>query len=409
MSLRLLSSTTMNGPSAFNSNDEAIELDLLVYDEWSSAHRDAPGSAQLLPIIERASALLSGRPLSIRTRKPFSPTDAVMDIELDDGRSAFVRILVRDDEDPAKEDWKRSRLFAELSILRWLQANAPGVPVPSVLAFDDPNSMLITTLLPGLDALHAYPHLNPSAKEHSVISWARLSVLMFRLPAPQRRFSLIENPLLPTSYYSISPEHVFQIDESASLRSFFAKAVSARRARSTSSNNAEAQEILSRRLDRLLDGLKLDIALAEETPYLTRSALTHCDLRASNVILDQTSGEVAGIVDWEFNAAMPACMSVQYPDWIRYSIIESSLYHNPRSTFQTVYVESRENRNRLCDLYEKTVKKLDEEYYHCLIRGIRLRDALAWIENPGSDNDGFAMNLWVESHLFGSETNHRCA
>ncbi|KAJ7708637.1 hypothetical protein B0H16DRAFT_1632123, partial [Mycena metata] len=122
-----------------------------------------------------------------------------MDIELEDGRSAFVRILVFGDEDPAKEEWKRARLFAELSILRWLGANAPEMPVPRILAFDETNGMLVTTLMPGLDALHAYPHLNTSAKEHSVIGWARLSVLMFRLPAPQRRFGLIENPLLSTS------------------------------------------------------------------------------------------------------------------------------------------------------------------------------------------------------------------
>ncbi|KAJ7202801.1 phosphotransferase enzyme family-domain-containing protein, partial [Mycena pura] len=399
----------MTVPVAFNSKDEPIELDLepLVYNEWSSAHRDAPGSAQLIPLIERASSLLSRRALSGRARKPFSPTDAVIDIELDDGRSVFVRVLVYNDEDPAKEEWKRARIYAELSILRWLEANATGVPVPSVLAFDETNGMLITTLLPGLDALHAYPHLNTSAKEHSVISWARLSVLMFRLPAPQRRFGLIESPLLSTSYHSISPEHVFQIDESASLLSFFTKAISTRRARSSTINDAETQEMLGQRLDHLLDGLKPLIALTEQTPYLTRSALTHGDPRASNVILDPTSGDVVGIVDWEFNAAMPACMSTVYPGWIRYSIIQSSIYRNPSSRFETVHVESREKRNLLCDLYEKTVKELDEEYYQCLIQGTRLRDALAWIENSYSDHDGFAMNLWVESHLFGNEINHR--
>ncbi|KAJ7714319.1 hypothetical protein B0H16DRAFT_1518615 [Mycena metata] len=398
----------MNSPSTFDSNDDPVELDLepLVYDEW---HRDAPGTAQLLPVIERASSFLSGRALSVRTRKPFTPTDAVLDIELDDGRSAFVRILMSNGDDPATEEWKRARVFAELSILRWLEINAPGVPVPRVIAFDDPNGVLITTLMPGLDALHAYPQLSNSAKEHSVSSWARLSVLMFRLPAPQRRFGLIANPLLSTSYYSVSPKHVFQIEDSATLLCFFEKAVSARRARSASVNNAEDQEILCRHLDRLLEGLKADIALAEETPHLTRSALTHCDLRPNNVILDPTSGDVVGIVDWEYNAAMPACMSTVYPGWIRPSIIESSSYKNPKSTFHTVYLESRERRNLLCDLYEKTVKELDAEYYHCLIQGTRLRDALAWIENGYSDHDGFAMNLWVESHLWGDETNHRCA
>ncbi|KAJ7748376.1 hypothetical protein B0H16DRAFT_1725561 [Mycena metata] len=82
---------------------------------------------------------------------------------------------------------------------------------------------------------------------------------------------------------------------------------------------------------------------------------------------------LVGIVDWEFNAAMPACVSTVYPGWIRHSIIESWLYRNPKSTFETVYVESRENKNRLCDLYEKIVRELDGEYYNCLIQGTRPR------------------------------------
>ncbi|KAJ7141619.1 hypothetical protein C8R46DRAFT_1318151 [Mycena filopes] len=393
-------------PWVFNSNDEPIALDLepLVYDEWTPS---APGIAGLTPIIERAGSLLDGRPRHAHTRKPFSPTDAVMDIELDDGRSAFVRTLVFGDEDPAKARWECTRLLAEHSILLWFEANAPVVPVPRVLAFDEANGTLITTLLPGLNALHAYPHLEPAAR--AIISWAHISVRLFRLSAPQHPFGPIQNSTLPPSYHSISPEHTFTIAENLTLLTFFTNAIAARRTRSASINNADAQEALSRRLDRLLTRLKPLLALAEDTPVLTRFVLTHRDPRASNVLLHETSGEVLGIVDWEFNAAMPACMAVAYPDWIRYSIIESPLYRNPAaSQFETVYVETRERRNFLCDLYERIVRELDEEYYRCLIFGIRLRDALAWIENSYSDHDGFAMEHWVEDHLLVQpEVDHR--
>ncbi|KAJ7141596.1 phosphotransferase enzyme family-domain-containing protein [Mycena filopes] len=402
----------MSVPCVFDSKDEAIPLDLepLVYDEWTPS---APGIAGLTPIIERASSLLDGRTQHAHTRKPFSATDAVMDIELDDGRSAFVRTLVFEDEDPARARWKRTRLLSEHSILLWFAANAPDVPVPRVLAFNEASGTLVTTLLPGLNALHAYPHLEPAVKERSIISWARISVGLFRLSAPQRPFSAIEDSTLPTSYHSVSPEHTFTINDDATLLTFFTNAIAARRARSASINNADAQEALSRRLDRLLTRLKPLLALAEETPFLsTRFVLTHRDPRASNVLLHETSGEVIGIVDWEYNAAMPACMAAAYPDWIRYSIIESPLYRNPAlaSQFETVYVESRERRNLLCDLYERAVKELDEEYYRCLIFGIRLRDALAWIENSYSDHDGFAMDRWVEDHLsVQTEADHRSA
>ncbi|KAJ7723453.1 hypothetical protein DFH07DRAFT_278594 [Mycena maculata] len=396
--------------SLYKSNDERIEIDLepLVYDEWLS---DAATNPQLLSIIQRASQLLNGTPVTAKTRKPFDEANNVMDIHLDDGRSAFVRILAYLADESPTEMWKRARLFAELSILRWLESNASGLPVPRVLVFDDDKHLLITTFMPGLDANHAYPRLSPSAKERSVASWAPISVLMFRLPAPQRFGMVGESLVQVASYLSVSPEHTFDTDKTVDLLSFFTSAISSRRARSLVVNNVEEHEILCRRLDRLLEGLNPLIALAQQTPYMSRFAVTHNDLRPDNIILEETSGDVTGIVDWEHNSCMPACMSAGYPSWIRSPIVESPMYSNPKSKMVYFFHEPRGERNRLCDLYEKTVKELDDEYYNCLIHGTRLRDALAWIEISDSDDDGFAMARWTEEHLFqnGVGTDHRCA
>ncbi|KAJ7205846.1 hypothetical protein C8J57DRAFT_1541560 [Mycena rebaudengoi] len=314
-----------------------------------------------------------------------------MDIELEGGGSAFLRVLVWRSENPEDpvEIWKRSRLFAEFSILRWLETNASSLSVPRVLAFDDINGMLITTIMPSLDAIHTYPRLSTAAKERSVASWARVSVLMFRLPIPQR-FGMIENPLLlghPHLY--VSPEHTFDTDNTPDLLSFFESVISTRRTRSLMINNLEEHNTLCRRLDRLLEG----------TP------------RPDNIILDETSGEVVGIVDWEFYGSMPACMSAEYPSWIRSPIFDSPCYQNPKGKSVIFYHEPRVERNRLSDLYEKIVKELDEDYYNCLLQGTRLRDALAWIENNYADNDGFGMERWTEEHLFSTvdEADHRCA
>ncbi|KAJ7035917.1 hypothetical protein C8F04DRAFT_1258550 [Mycena alexandri] len=309
-----------------------------------------------------------------------------MSIQLDDMRAAFVRVLVRRDEDPSTEMWRRARLFAELSILRWLQLNAPELPVPRVLAFDGLNDMLITTLMPGLDAAHAYTGLDALVKERSITSWARVSVLMFRLPAPQRRFGTIEDTLVHANFYlSTSPEHIFEINENASLLSFFESAISSRRARSAKINNAREQEILSQRLDRLLEGLRPLVPPVEETTYMSRLNLTHCDLRRPNkILLDETSGEV-----------------LDSPFYRRFAVSKSKMV--------SFYLEPRAERNRLCDLYEQTVKHLDEEYYICLIQGTRLRDALAWIENSARDSDGYGMERWTEEHLFQTDADHRCA
>ncbi|KAJ6621466.1 hypothetical protein B0H10DRAFT_2017418 [Mycena sp. CBHHK59/15] len=331
--------------SLYKPDNEWIETDLppLVYDVWSSAERAAPGNAQWLSIIGHAGKLLNEQPVTSKMCKPFDRTNTTM----------FVRILVWRDEDPEDpvETWKRARLFAEFSILHWLEANVSSLPVPHVLVFNDVNGLLVTTLMPGLDTAHMYPRLSTAAKEHSVASWAHW-------------FGMIEDPLVQGCLHlSLSPEHTFDTDNTADLLSFFMSAIS------------------TRRLDRLLEGLKPLITLVQDTLYMSHFVLIHRDPCSDNIMLDETSGEVVGIVDWEFNGCMPACMSVEY------------------------------QRNRLSDLYEKTVKEVDEDYYNCLLHGTRLRDALAWIENNFNDHDGFGMERWTEEHLFPTvaEADHRCA
>ncbi|KAJ6465939.1 hypothetical protein C8R47DRAFT_1154523 [Mycena vitilis] len=144
---------------------------------------------------------------------------------------------------------------------------------------------------------------------------------------------------------------------------------------------------------------------------MMRFALRHNDPRPPNIMLDETSGEVLGIVDWEFYGFVPACLSVPYPSWVRSVIDDSPEYHNPKSTIISIFLEGRAERNKLSDFYEDTVRDLDEEYHTCLMEGARLRDAFAWIENSRTDGDGFAMARWVEDHLFSDavDIDHRCA
>jgi hypothetical protein len=80
-------------------------------------------------------------------------------------------------------------------------------------------------------------------------------------------------------------------------------------------------------------------------------------------MLDVNSGEVVGIVDWEFNGSMPACMSADYPGWIRPPIIESPLYRNPENTIVSFFHEPRAERDRLCDLYEEVNTGLHRHKY----------------------------------------------
>jgi hypothetical protein len=194
-----------------------------------------------------------------------------------------------------------------------------------------------------------------------VTSWASICVAFFRLPAPQR-YGLIEDPLVQADFYlSLSPGHSFDTSRTTDLPSFFTNVIDSRRERALAYLDGQEHKMLYKRLDRLLEGLKPLIALAQDTPYMSRFALTHGDPRPSNVMLDESSGEVIGIVDWEYYGCLPACMCATYPSWIRSPIAESPVYRNPKTTLISFGLESRGEKNRLADLYEKVATSI----YHC--------------------------------------------
>jgi hypothetical protein len=194
-----------------------------------------------------------------------------------------------------------------------------------------------------------------------VTSWASICAAFFRLPAPQR-YGLIEDPLVQADFYlSLSPGHSFDTSRTTDLPSFFANVIDSRRERALAYLDGQEHKMLCKRLDRLLEGLKPLIALAQDTPYMSRFAQTHGDPRPSNVMLDESSGEVIGIVDWEYYGCLLACMCATYPSWIRSPIAESSVYRNPKTTLISFGLESRGEKNRLADLYEKVATSI----YHC--------------------------------------------
>ncbi|KAJ7660841.1 hypothetical protein DFH06DRAFT_1400223 [Mycena polygramma] len=404
----------MIGP-LYKPNDERVETDLppLAYDTWSFTAAPDSGSEEdsdselkseeeeedesedgvqlWLSTIELVGVLLNERPVAANAR---NMKKTVLDIRFENGKSVIVRALGGAHEDTVQA-WKVAKLSAELEILRWLEANASNLPVPRVLGFDDVNSLLVTTVMPGMDVFHSYPYLSPAAKEQSVVSWARVAVSMFRIPTPQR-FGMVETPL----YLDRSPGQTFATENATDILSSFQGAISARRAHSLTVNNAEAHGTLCSNLDRLLEGLKPFIAQAQDNPSMSRFVLNHTDLNTYNIMLDQTSGEVVGIVDWEYYACMPACMSTGYPSWINASTLDSD---DPDPKFLYFFFEPRAECNRLRELYKKVVQELDEDYYHCLLHGATLRNALSWIEDSdGDDPDGDDMAEWVEDTLFSS-------
>lgn len=297
-----------------------------------------------------------------------------MEMHLADGNSVFVRILPPIIGGSRPLPWTVGRFAAEAAVLRWFEHVAPGVPVPRVLATVAEDGIAITTFIPGVDAMHAYPRLSTDARvsasliclpvfvpdlwhqECSLVSWARLAVHMFRLQAPQRfgsPSSFDESGLQLGMHVGIPSDACIDVDDTTDMLTFFTRLVDARRGRLPTPNDPEIQAALSLRLDRLLEAIRPVIEELTRETWMRRFVLTHCDPRPDNILLDAASGEPIGIVDWEFCACLPAILAAQYPEWIHPPVLVVPEYKNPRDIFVTYEFDSREERARLCGIYEK--------------------------------------------------------
>ncbi|KAJ3865195.1 hypothetical protein EV359DRAFT_80704 [Lentinula novae-zelandiae] len=393
------------------------DIEPQVYDEWSTTPTPTTNDMPRTSLIDSVCALLASdgsksQAIIARARKPFDINNAVLELLLSD-RVVFVRKLSHEASSDLTSRWFKGRCVSEVSVLRWFELVAPDLPVPRVLAVNETKELIVTTLLPGLDAVHAYPRMDALAKERSVLSYARFAVRMFQIPAPQRfgtPYDLNGPALLLGSHIGFSPEHCFDVSESTDLQSFFNGLIDSRLFRSSIYHKSDpsSHSLLSLRLTRLREGIQPLIAEVTKDPILSRFVLAHQDTRSNNLILEPVSGEISGAVDWEYCGCLPAAMAAQYPEWIRPPIDESLQYRNPKDTFLHYTFELKAERERLCDLYEECVKGLDQEFWNCLVLGTRLRDAYTWIALSNGDLDGEAMDRWVTDHLFGSTANHRC-
>ncbi|KAJ3873487.1 hypothetical protein F5051DRAFT_455942 [Lentinula edodes] len=97
--------------------------------------------------------------------------------------------------------------------------------------------------------------------------------------------------------------------------------------------NSASHSLLSLRLARLREGLQSLIVEVVKNPTLSRLVPPHQNTRCNNLILETVSGEISGVVDWEYCGCLPAAMAAQYPEWIRPPIDESLQYRNPKDTF----------------------------------------------------------------------------
>jgi hypothetical protein len=79
-------------------------------------------------------------------------------------------------------------------------------------------------------------------------------------------------------------------------------------------------------------------------PYFRRSALRHEDPVINNYLVDTHTGNITGIVDWEYHSVVPAVLAADYPSWVIYSGV---------AEYNGLWFERREEAEYYRDVFEQ--------------------------------------------------------
>ena len=90
--------------------------------------------------------------------------------------------------------------------------------------------------------------------------------------------------------------------------------------------------------------------LIRELPsHMLRCVLAHDDLNDNNVLLDETTGKLTGVIDWEYHSVIPICLAVEYPRFLR----RDGRYDPRFCPANTWWLESPDESERLLTLFEQ--------------------------------------------------------
>ncbi|KAF5350164.1 hypothetical protein D9756_009105 [Leucocoprinus leucothites] len=282
-------------------------------------------------------------------------------------------------------DWRRRKLDVEISVLRFLENTT--VPVPKIIASSVCNNAgyLVLDILPGKDALKIYGLLSDSAKDNAVMSYALIALEIFRLNVPNKIGS-IGSPnargedVVPRLVFTTQDSFHVVLNTLEEFVDHFIDGYVARRKASTSVDlTPESHHGARERALLILEQCRktlLEVCYGLDSPFLRHPALRHEDLRAANVLLDQQTGSVTGIIDWEYHSIVPAVLAAEYPPWLSYTGPNDPRFGSDGSAYCCSPQESAYYQ----DMYASIVKDKDPEYYECLVKGKKLRDAINWLQ-----------------------------
>ncbi|KAJ3906161.1 hypothetical protein F5879DRAFT_798130 [Lentinula edodes] len=144
---------------------------------------------------------------------------------------------------------------------------------------------------------------------------------------------------------------------------------------------------------------RAEVIFAQETKRQDEEQLRcipwHGDAVSHNILID-SSGEITGVIDWEFHMILPAYLAVDYPSWITYDGLQDPKFFPTTGQFSPFWPTSRQEATTLRQKYDEIVKKLDHAYYLSLKKGEIARLIMQWLI-ADEDRECEKLENWLDS------------
>lgn len=183
-------------------------------------------------------------------------------------------------------------------------------------------------------------------QETTIISYAHIAVELFQLEVPQRIGTLSrgsgKDTLAVVPRIGAPPAHsadkVFD-----SLEAFVGYLFASARDVAFAIETSEAEPLLAgleKRAKRVIAGLP---------KRALRCVLMKDGLAESSVFVDERTGVVTSIVDWDAHSVVPRCLAAEYPSWLRYDGVHDPAFARGAKW----WIESPAESARLNHLFEQ--------------------------------------------------------
>ncbi|KAI0633933.1 hypothetical protein C8Q77DRAFT_710875 [Trametes polyzona] len=311
----------------------------------------------------------------------------VVKVEYSNGQRAVVRTPYLRADDPGLEKNHPiylAKFWREMNLLKWLTSSS-SMPVPGVHAIiDAPRPDLfpcaIIDFVPGTLLLNACGRFPYAIKEHLMYSFAKISVELFRLEVPQQIGTLEISKdgalnVIPwkTINHGQCATEIFETLEDF-IDYLIQRKLNSNAIGSDPTSRARGKQVLA-----LLTSKLQPILSQLNKPSHRRCVLTHDDLNQTNILVDSLSGDITGLIDWEFQSVRPAVLAANYPPCVQYH----GLGGDPRLDDEdgVFWTTSPQDATRLRALYAEVIISLASHAVSLTCGGHRL--SRIWIGSTG--------------------------